>query len=290
MPRHIGAAKAAVRSRLAQLDKTDAKLFKNARCLAENARRIGIVATLGCAIGGQPDRNTVRAPHRDKPLQHLAHEAGAVLHRAAILIFAQIGIAAQKLINQIAVGAVELNPIETRRLGVFCGVAIIFDHAGNFRHTQCMGLLVRLASRWRMGMIRRSRCRSRNARLAAEEIGMNQPAHMPQLQDDPAASGVHCCGHQLPACNLRIGPDPRSRRPAKSFYADPGCFTDDQPGPGALAVIVRHHRSGDETGIGAPAGQWGHHDAIGRVNRAKLDRLEQFFVHAGLSLQFRFAI
>ena len=43
---------------------------------------------------------------------HLAHEAQPVVDRPAIIVVAQIGPVAQELVDQIAIGAVDLDPVE----------------------------------------------------------------------------------------------------------------------------------------------------------------------------------
>ena len=91
-------------------------------------------------------------------------------------------------------------------------------------------------------------------RLAAAEIGMDQPAHVPQLRDDPPAGVMHGVGDRLPALDLRVVPQAGRIRPAEPFAADPGRFGDDQPGARALRIIGRHQRVGHRFAVGTAPG------------------------------------
>src|SRR3546814_1604350 len=59
----------------------------------------------------------------------------------AIVIVAQIAVVAQELVDQIAVGAVKLNPVEARLLRIFGRLDIIGDHARNLVEPQRPGFL-----------------------------------------------------------------------------------------------------------------------------------------------------
>lgn len=76
---------------------------------------------------------------------------------------------------------------------------------------------------------------------------MDQPPHMPQLQDDAAAGIVNGVGNRLPGFDLFGGPDPRGGGPTGPFLADAGRFGDDQPGPGA--GVARPDQVAGKTGL-----------------------------------------
>jgi hypothetical protein len=113
---------------------------------------------------------------------------------------------------------------------------------------------------------------------------VDQPAHVPHLQDDLAAFLVHRLGDCFPAFDLLVAPDARCGGPAEAFDADPGRFADDQPGAGALAVIGDHHLVGDRTGLGrAAARERRHDDAVAGLDRAQFQRFEKLVVHKRVS-------
>ena len=120
------------------------------------------------------------------------------------------------------------------------GAGIIVKQARNLVGAQRAGLFIILFAGRRISMAGRGRRRCGHRRLAVEIVGMNDPSHMPKLQDDPAASVMDGAGRLLPAFGLLGIPDARCRGPAQALAADAGCFADDQAGAGALRIIFGH--------------------------------------------------
>jgi hypothetical protein len=89
------------------------------------------------AVRSGPDHPRHRA--RD-----FAEEPDAVLDRAAIIVVAAVGAVAQELVDQIAVGGVDLHAVEAGRGGVRGGAGIIVDDAGNLLDRQRARLGIRL--------------------------------------------------------------------------------------------------------------------------------------------------
>ena len=235
----------------------------------------------------------VRAPHVDQRLEHLAHEAGAVLGRAAIFIGSEVGLVAQELVDKVAIGTVQLHPVKARLLGVFCRPTVVADGAldvlvGHFARDR-IGLL---AGR-RVGLARSLRGARREGRLAIEEHRVDDAAHVPQLHDDQAAFLVHRLGGGLPRFGLLVAPDAGRRGPAETFAADAGRLGQDHARACTLAVIGRHQFIGDKHRLGrAPAGERGHVNAVLGMERAHMERLEQGIMHVWEILlnQLRLAI
>ena len=202
------------------------------------------------------------------------------MRRAAIFVFAQVGAAAQELVDQVAIRAVQLHPVEPGFLRVGRRLAVILDQALDIIDGQRACLRVILPAGGRVRMAGRGRRAGRNRGLATQEVGVDDPPHVPHLQDDPSAFLVHAIGDRLPAFHLFIAPDTRRIGPAEPFHADPGRFTDDQARAGALAVIGFHHRVRDEVRRRrATARQRSHQDAVGGGDRSQAERLEQGVVH-----------
>jgi len=86
---------------------------------------------------------------------------------------------------------------------------------------------------------------------------------------------MHGAGDQLPAFDLGVGPDARSIGIADAHGGDRGGFGDDQAGGGALGVIFGHQGIRHPAFVGAAAGQGRHDDAVGKLEIAHLDGLEQ---------------
>ncbi len=104
---------------------------------------------------------------------------------------------------------------------------------------------------------------------------MDQPAHVPQLGDDPPAFLVYGVGNKLPAVDLRLVPETRRIGPAKAFAGDSGRFGDDQAGAGALRIVAGHQLVGHALAAGAGTGQRGHEDPVGKLKRTELERVEK---------------
>ena len=58
-------------------------------------------------------------------------QSGAVFERSAVLVGALVGARREELVEEVAVGAVHLDPVEAGQLGVFGALAERGDHAGN---------------------------------------------------------------------------------------------------------------------------------------------------------------
>src|SRR6185437_13194031 len=72
----------------------------------------------------QSHADAVAAPLGDQSLGRLDQEAGSIDRAAAITIGSLVGLVAQELVDQIAVGAVQFDAIEAGAFGAGRGVAI----------------------------------------------------------------------------------------------------------------------------------------------------------------------
>jgi hypothetical protein len=230
---------------------------------------------LAVAIGRETDRDAIRAPDFDQPLGHFAQQAHAVFRAAAVIVVAQVRRIAQELVDQVAIGGMELHAVEPGELGVLRGAGIVVEQAGHLVDAQRAGNDRVLAAFIGMDMARNAGGRGRDRRLAIVEIGMDHAAHVPELGDHAAPGLVERLGHRLPPFDLLCGPQARRIRPAKAFAADAGGFGNDQPGAGALGIVLGHDRRGHAIAPGAATGEGRHQDAVGGRDGAKRERLEQ---------------
>jgi len=67
---------------------------------------------------------------------------------------------------------------------------------------------------------------------------MRDPANMPKLQKDAPAVAMHGVGDPAPAGDLLFGIYARRARVAFPLRRNLRCLGDDQPGRGALAIIL----------------------------------------------------
>ena len=268
----FGLAERAFRRGFAKLQEGNADPRQHRGRRRKQDRRLAVVAALNLAVGREADRGAARPGNCRHRFGRLAQQAEAILDRAAIFVVAKIGAVAQELVDQIAVGGMDLHAVEARQQGIArCG-GIVLHHARNFIDPERAGVGIRQAT---LIGVRLVRCRGRGRRdrlVAAEKAGMDEPAHMPQLAEDPSARFVHRLRDRFPGLDLLAAPDARRVRPSQPLPADAGCFGEDESRAGALRVIGPHQLGRHMFACGAAPGQRRHQRPIGRGDSAKLDR------------------
>src|SRR5271156_1002174 len=86
--------------------------------IAECRGQIRIAHVVRVAAGSQMHADAAGAPDRNDCICHLEHQARAMRNRAAVAVRSLVAAVLQELIEQIAVGAVNLDAVETGRLRV----------------------------------------------------------------------------------------------------------------------------------------------------------------------------
>ena len=69
-----------------------------------------------------------RLPHR---VENLEQEAGPILDAAAVFVIARVGTGGEELVDQVAVGGMDLHPVETRGHGIAGGAPEVLDDGGD---------------------------------------------------------------------------------------------------------------------------------------------------------------
>ena len=205
----------------------------------------------------------------------LEHEAGAVFDGAAVLVGAVVGAVLEELVEEVAVGSVEFDAVESGGLGVLCAAAEGFDDAFDLFDFEGAG--------GDEGALRAEEADGAcgcdgagcDGELAVEEFGVGDAAYVPDLRVDVAAGIVDGGGDGLPGFDLLLRPEAGDVGVADAEGIDGGAFGDDEAGGGALGVVVDHDGSGDVVGGAAQAGEGGHEDAVGEVEIAELDGVEE---------------
>src|SRR5258706_11073637 len=169
---------------------------------------IGLTAAIGNAIGRQPYADAVGAPHLDRGLGDLDQKSHTVLDRAAILIGAQIGVRLQELLDQIAIGAMDLDTIEAGLKRIARGLPVGIDHAGDLAGLERMRRLIGhglSVSRHRLQVSRSRPRRWRDRQHAAGlERGVRNASDMPELEKNHAALGMNGLDDLAPAPDLML--------------------------------------------------------------------------------------
>src|SRR3546814_21159600 len=129
----------------------------------------------------------------------------SVFDRAAIIVVAQIAAIAQELVDQIAVGAVQLDAVEARPLRIFRRLGIIGADARDFAELERAGDFIFEPARGGVRLARRLPRRCRHGRLAVVEHRMDDAAPVPaQNVKDPARdSGGHYVSNTVVAVTTK---------------------------------------------------------------------------------------
>ena len=86
---------------------------------------------------------------------------------------------------------------------------------------------------------------------------------------------VNGLGDGLPGFDLLLRPEAGDVGVAYAEWIDGDAFGDDEAGSGSLGVVVDHDGRGDVVGRAAQAGERSHEDAVGEVEIADLDGVEE---------------
>ena len=254
--------------------------------MGEQGLGIAVLAdVVGRGDGRQADAGAATANFAHDGTRHFQQEAAAVGHRATIGVGAVVQAVAQELLDQVAVGRVDLHAVKAGVHRAAGGMAVVGHDAGNFFRGQRprrrdigkaafdvgLGLGSPRAGRHRRGAI-------------GQQRAVRDAAHMPELDDDLAAFGMHGVGDLPPRGHLLGAVDARGVQVALRHRADLAGFGDDEPGAGGrvgpLAVVLDHQLGGHAAGARAVARQRGHHQAVVQGDVAHLKGRKKRGVHA----------
>ena len=206
----------------------------------------------------------------------LQHQACPVFDRAAIGIGAPVRAVLQKLVEKIAVRAMDLDAVKARGLGVLGPLAKGFDEARDLldgeRARRDEGLL-----RPDLTDVTLCRDRARRDRQGPVEINrIGDAPDMPELQNHASTRPMHGLGDRLPARHLFLGPDARRSRIADAHRRHRRRLREDEPGRGALRIIIAHHRvRHTPLSARAAARQGRQEDAVRKPQIAEVNGVEE---------------
>ncbi len=242
--------------------------------------RVGLENVVGGRDGGQANAGAACANLFCNRIHDFQEEAGAVFDRAAIFVGALVGAGFQELLDQITVGGMDFDTVET---GLKCGARagpVIFKDKTDIVDGQCAGLG---GFRKRAGAVIIDDIglglgdnRGRGDRLSAMRLkrGVGNASHVPNLRDDLAAGDMHAIRDLFPALNRFLLVEARNIRVTLTLLGNRRAFGHDQPGCCALLVI-----GGVEIVGNCPrrtvAGEGSHDDTVGECDIAGLCRFEK---------------
>ena len=244
------------------------------RLVGRGGERLVLLEHALDVVGGRDaDADLVGADRLGHGTGHLDREAGVRGRRAAVRVGAGVGGLAEELVDQVAVGRVHLDAVETGLDRVAGGGDELLDDAGDLVGLErARGRHVDLAVGGDHLAVGGQGARG-DGLEAALVVGVRDPADVHQLGDDVAASGVDGVGDLAPAGELLGGVEAGGVEVALADRAGLRALGDDQPGAGALAVVLGVEVAGDGA-LRAVAGQGRHHEALRQLPAADDDRFE----------------
>ena len=246
--------------------------------MVEQGLRVRIRDVVGRRHRRDADAGAIGAGLRCDGPGDFQHQPRAVLDRAAIGIGALVGAVLGELLEQIAVGAVDLDAVEAGFERILRGALEIVDDAWNFGELERTGLGDVGEAAVDEGLaLGADRARRHRGCAIGLKIDVRDAADMPELDEDLAAALMHLIGDLAPAGDLVLGVDAGRVLVALALLRDLACFGDQKPCGGTLGVIVGGKRARYEgAGNGAVARQRRHHETVRQRDRAELVGLKQF--------------
>jgi hypothetical protein len=232
-------------------------------------------------IRRQADADAVAADGSNRPARDLERQTDAAVDAAAVPVGAQVDDRVEELLDEVAVGGVQLDTVEAGIEREPCRGHIGLDGNGDVGLAHCAGWAVRLHAQGVGVHLARTDRGTRPQHLGTgRQVGhMRHPAAMHQLHEDLAALGVYGRRRGLPRVHLLRVVQPGDAGIAQAIGAGRGAFGDDQTGRRTLPVVGGHQRIRCVPGRRATAGHRRHHDAVGQMQGSCVEGVEQ---HRGI--------
>jgi hypothetical protein len=182
----------------------------------------------------------------------------------------------QKLVEQVAVRAVDLDAVKAGRFGVLGAVAKSLDDFRNFLGLQRARRDIRplRANQAHMPLGGERAWRNRQRPVLVDRIG--DAPDMPELEEHAPAGAMHALHDFAPTLDLLVGPNAGGVRIADAGGGDRRRLGNDQAGGRALRVIFAHHRIRNASWAGRSIARQGREDnAVGKFQIADLQRVKQ---------------
>ena len=225
---------------------------------------------------GDAEADAIGAPDPDGGFEDFEDEPGAVLDGAAIGTGAVVGAIAEEFIQEIAIGAMDLDAIEACGEGIAGGAVEAGDDAGDFGITEFPWGDVGFFAFGSMDVVADDGDGAWGDGLdAIVEEWMTGATAVPDLEEDVTAGGMDGIGDRAPGDDLGRGVDAGFAPEGGVALHGHGGLGNDEAGAGPLNVVLGHQRGGHMMGIGTAPGEGSHDDAIGQGQGADGKGAEQ---------------
>ena len=238
--------------------------------ISKQRLRVAVKSIVGRGYGRQPDAAALAAHCIGYPTGDFQQQPGAVFNADGVIALgALVRAVFKELVEQIAIGSMNLDTVKARAVHRIarCADKVVHD-AGHFIVAQ--GPRLRGFDKGRHAISHQhgfgfgGNGRRRNRRCATRlQVGVRNPAHMPELHHDFSARCMDGLGNRLPAIQLLGAVKARHIGVTLGLRRDRGGFGNQQTGAGPLRVVLGHQRRRNCAGR-TVAGQRGHHDAVGQ--------------------------
>ena len=234
----------------------------------------------------EPDADTIAADGRDRGARNLQRQPVAGVDAAAVAIGPHIDQRVQELLDQVAVGAMELDTVEPGVQRQLRGGHVLLHGLRDvgFGHGawRAVGLHAQRIGEHLAGA--RGRARPQHLGTGRQVGRVRHAAAVHELHEDLAAVlatvRVHGSRRRFPAIHLCRVVQPRNARVAQAVGAWRGALGDDQSCARALAVVRGHQGIWRVLGRGPAARHRRHHHAIGQMQRAGRERVEEHRINS----------
>ena len=162
---------------------------------------------MGVSAGGEVHADAAGTEDGDGGVGAFEHEAGTVLDGTAVLVGALVGAVLEELVEEIAVGAVDLDAVEAGSLGVLCAAAKGLDDARDFAGFKGARDGVGGFGFEDVEVAGGGDGAGGDGELAVEQEWMGDAADVPDLREDASSGVVDGGGDGLPGFDLLLRPN-----------------------------------------------------------------------------------